>query len=101
MGLDVELTVGGQTLVAVHDTRFRFARVIERAQHGERSPLLLDRIDLYGLLELGSDEMPRFLADLGELVPADPGEREVLEAVRGLAQRCREDPELSLRLIGD
>lgn len=64
---------------------------------------MLDRIDLYGTLELSWDEMPQFLGELGQLlaVAVDDREREVLEAVQRLGERCREDRNLALRLVGD
>jgi hypothetical protein len=64
---------------------------------------MLDRIDIYGMLELAWNEMPQFLGELDQLLAraADPAEREVIEAVRRLAERCRDDQELALRLVGD
>ena len=64
---------------------------------------MLDRIDLYGTLELCWDEMPQFLGELTQLVAAavNDQEREVLEAVRRLSERCRTDHNLALRLVGD
>ena len=86
----------------VADTRLRFAAAVERAQHGGSMPLL-DRIDLYGTLELSSDEMPQFLGELDPLLSAaaDEREREVLEAVRRLAERCCDDRNLAIRFVGD
>jgi hypothetical protein len=113
VGLDVELIRIEQMgtsprrrrsveLAAVGDTRFRFAEAVERAQHRGSTPML-DRIDLYGTLELSWDEMPQFLGELGQLlaVAVDDREREVLEAVQRLGERCREDRNLALRLVGD
>jgi hypothetical protein len=64
---------------------------------------MLDRIDLYGTLELSWDEMPQFLSELDQLLAAavDDQEREVLEAVHRLGVRCRDSRSLSLRLVGD
>lgn len=64
---------------------------------------VLDRIDLHGVAELESDEMPQFLSELDHLLTkaADPAERKVVEAVRSLAERCRHDRQLALRLVGD
>lgn len=64
---------------------------------------MLDRIDPYGTLELFSDEMPQFLSELDHMLArtVDNGERQVIEAVRSLAERCREDRHLALRLVGD
>ncbi|GIM91286.1 hypothetical protein [Paractinoplanes toevensis] len=113
MGLDVELCRIEQAgtsqrhrrtveLAMVGDTRFRFAEAVQRAQHGGSTPML-DRIDLYGTLELSWDEMPQFLGELDHLlaIAEDDREREVLEAVYGLGERCRDDRSLALRLIGD
>jgi hypothetical protein len=57
----------------------------------------------YGTLELSRDEMPQFLGELEKLraVAVDDQEREVLEAVHRLAERCREDRGLAIRLVGD
>jgi hypothetical protein len=62
---------------------------------------MLDRVDLYGTLDLTWDEMPQFLGELGQLLAAavNDREREVLEAVQRLGERCREDRNLALRLI--
>jgi hypothetical protein len=113
VGLDVELVrieqVGTSPrrrqsveLAVVGDTRFRFAESVERAQHGGSTPML-DRIDLYGTLELSSNEMPQFLDELSQLlaIAVNDQEREVLEAVQRLAERCRDDSNLALRLVGD
>lgn len=113
MGLDVELLRVEQAgtsprrrrsveLATVGDTRSRFAEAIERAQHQGSTPML-DRIDLYGTLELSWDEMPQFLDELDQLLATaiNDQEREVLEAVYRLGERCRADRNLALRLIGD
>ena len=64
---------------------------------------MLDRIDLYGTLELSSGEMPQFLSELDQMLAptVDDGERQVIEALRSLAERCRDDRHLALRLVGD
>jgi hypothetical protein len=64
---------------------------------------MLDRIDLYGLLELSPDEMPQFLGELDELIGGTDGagEREVLASVRRLAEACRDGRDLRLRFVGD
>jgi hypothetical protein len=69
-------------LAVVPDTRFRFAEAVERAQHRGSMPML-DRVDLYGTLELSSDEMPQFLGELNQMlaVAIDDLERDALEAV--------------------
>lgn len=113
MGLDVELLRIEQAgtssrrrqsveLATVGDTRFRFAEAIERARYQGSTPML-DRIDLYGTLELSWDEMPQFLDELDQLLATavNEQEREVLEAVYRLGERCRTDRNLALRLIGD
>ncbi|MEV8508226.1 hypothetical protein AB0368_25885 [Actinoplanes sp. NPDC051475] len=113
MGLDVELFTFEQEgtsprrrrsveLAVIGDTRFRFAQAVERAQHCGSTPML-DRIDPYGVLELSSDEMPQFLSELNQMLAAavDDRDRQVLEAVRSLAERCRDDRHLSRRLVGD
>ncbi|GIF76892.1 hypothetical protein Asi02nite_64100 [Asanoa siamensis] len=62
---------------------------------------MLDRIDLYGTLELSHDEMPQLLAELSQLIAASEGELEVLRAIRRLAESCQEARELGLRFVGD
>jgi hypothetical protein len=112
VGLDVELVRIEQPgtsprrrqsveLAAVGDTRFLFAESVEQAQHGGSTPML-DRIDLYGTLELSWDEMPQLLGELGQLlaVAVNDQEREVLEAVLRLAEWCRDDRNLALRFVG-
>jgi hypothetical protein len=56
---------------------------------------LLYRVDLYGTLELSSDEMPQFLSELEQVLAAAPddGEHQVIEAVHSLAERCRDETE--------
>jgi hypothetical protein len=113
VGLDVELFTVEQEgtsplrrrtveLAVVGDTRFRLAQAVERAQHRGSTPML-DRIDLYGTLELSSGEMPQFLSELDQMLAptVDDGERQVIEALRSLAERCRDDRDLALRLVGD
>ena len=101
MGLDVELGIVGQAvpLAAIADTRFRFAGAVERAQRDGR----LQNLDLYRTRTMWSAEMPAFLAEVARLLAdaADDREREVLEAVRRLAERCRDDPALVLQFVGD
>ncbi|WP_203708594.1 hypothetical protein [Asanoa iriomotensis] len=113
MGLDVELfrivRVGTsprrrrtEEIVAVGDIHFHFASAIEKAQRQGTTPMLA-RLDLYGLLELSSDEMPQFLGELSRLLAdTEPeAERKVMLAVRGLAERCAGDRDLGLRFVGD
>jgi len=89
-------------LAVVGDTRFRFAEAVERAQYKGSTPML-DRIGIYGTLELSWDEMPQFLSELDQLlaVATDEQEREVLTTVHRLGQRCGTDRNLALRLVGD
>jgi len=103
VGLDVELFAFEQEgtsprrrrtieLAVVSDSRFQFAQAVDRAQHRGSNPML-DRVDLYGTLELSSDEMPQFLSELQQMLAAAPDDREhqVIQAVRSLAERCRDD----------
>ncbi len=63
---------------------------------------MLSRIDLYGTCELTSAEMPQLLSELDELGrAADPQEQKVVDAARGIAERCRDDPDLRVRFVGD
>lgn len=86
----------------VGDTRFRFAEAVQRAQHKGSTPML-DRVDLYGTLELSSDEMPQFLSELAQLlaVAVNDQERDVLEAVRRLGEQCHDARDRALRFVGD
>jgi hypothetical protein len=47
--------------------------------------------------------MPQFLAELAQLVSAtvNDQEREVLEALQRLSERCRADHNLAFRLAGE
>jgi hypothetical protein len=89
-------------MAVLADTRDRFAAAVERGQHRGTTPML-DRVDIYGTLELSWDEMPQFLGELDLLMAAatNDGEREVLQAVRRLGESCGEDRHLALRLVGD
>jgi len=113
MGVDVELMRAEQQdtsprrrrdtqVSVVADVRDRFANALERVQHSGKTPML-DRISPYGLLELSPVEMPQFLGELDELVAREEGaaERDILAAVRRLAETCRDDRNLRLRLVGD
>ncbi len=64
---------------------------------------MVDRIDPYGLLELTPAEMTQFLGELDVLVAnvQNVGERQVLDVIRGFAERCRVDSDLRLRFVGD
>ncbi len=64
---------------------------------------MLDRIDPYGLLELTPAEMAQFLGELEVLAASvqNLGERQVLDAIRGLAKRCLVGSDLRLRFVGD
>lgn len=62
---------------------------------------MLARISIYGTLELPSDEMPQLLGELDQLARAagTAPTREVLEAVRRLADACRDDRCPALRFV--
>lgn len=57
---------------------------------------MLDRIDLHGTLEPSWEGMPQLLGQSDSLLAmaVDGGEREVLEAVYRLGERCRDDQSL-------
>src|SRR5262249_20752212 len=113
MGLDVELVRIEQAgtsprrrrtaeVAKALDDGDRFALAVARAQHRRTTPLL-DRADIYGTLELSSVEMPQFLDELARLEAAtrDAPERAALDAVRRLAEWCRDERGLALLLVGD
>ncbi|MEU5721863.1 hypothetical protein [Micromonospora sp. NPDC047738] len=113
MGVDVELVRVEQMgtsprrrrereVAVVGDPGFQFAALLQHVQHAGRTPML-DRIDPYGSLELTPAEMAQFLGELDVLaaIVTDLGERQVLDAVRGLAEQCFADPKLRLRFVGD
>ncbi|GGJ46837.1 hypothetical protein [Streptomyces brasiliensis] len=60
---------------------------------------LLGRVDPYGTLVLTARDMPHFDAERGGAVGA--AERDVLDGVRGLADRCAVDATPELHLEGD
>ncbi|GAA0245255.1 hypothetical protein GCM10010492_50770 [Saccharothrix mutabilis subsp. mutabilis] len=65
---------------------------------------MLKRVDPYRDLEFTSAEMEQLIAELDQVAPsADEfkGGLETVRAVRALAQRCLEDPELVVRFVGD
>jgi hypothetical protein len=108
MGVDVVLNQVSQPgsspkrrrltqLDVVPDGDDLFARLCERS----RLPML-SRVDPYSDLVLTAAEMPQLLAELdSELGQAPPVERELLLAVRALAQRCAAETGLELHLQGD
>lgn len=70
----------------------------------ERSTLpMLSRVDPYSDLVLTAAEMPQFLAELATELGQARGtrERELLGAVRALAERCAGGDGLELLLVGD
>lgn len=75
-----------------------FVRVCARS-----SLPMLGRVDPYGDLVLTSVEMPQFVAELEQelAVSVMVAEREVLSAVRWLAERCAADSSTELHLLGD
>jgi hypothetical protein len=59
-------------------------------------------LDLYGTCELTPVEMQQLLSELDDLRrAADRQEQAVVEAVRVIAERCRVEPDLRLRFVGD
>jgi hypothetical protein len=113
VGLDVELVRVVQegtssrrrrtTAVAmVIDADDRFANAVVRVQRGGSTPML-DRVDIYSDLELSRGEMAQFLGELDQMADAAGGaaERAALQDVRRLAERCADEQDLALRLLGD
>ncbi|WP_327634444.1 hypothetical protein OHB24_31245 [Kribbella sp. NBC_00482] len=64
---------------------------------------MLGRVDPYGDLVLTAVEMPQFVAELDQELagPLTVAEREVLSAVRRLAERCATNRSTELHLEGD
>ncbi|TCC04955.1 hypothetical protein [Kribbella soli] len=109
MGVDVVLNEVSQQgtssrrrrltqLDVVPDPDEVFVRVCARS-----SLPLLGRVDPYGDLVLTAVEMPQFVAELDQELAGTvtSAEREVLSAVRRLAERCATDACTELQLVGD
>jgi hypothetical protein len=109
MGVDVVLTQVSQPgtsskrrrltqVNVVPDGDDVFARICVRSQLP-----MLSRVDPYGDLVLTTSEMPQLLAEVNEelgLATTAP-ERELLAAVRRMAERCAADTSTELHLEGD
>ncbi|GHJ35480.1 hypothetical protein [Streptomyces sp. TS71-3] len=84
---------------AVLDGSDLFARICENSDLPE-----LNRVDPYGTLILTGQDMPQFIFEVDTVrrtwTQGAP-ERDLLDAIRRLAERCAEDVSLELHLEGD
>jgi len=69
----------------------------------DRSFTLLHEVDPYGDTVLSQQQMPGFLAEWRRLTPnaQTADERQFLERVEALAERCLKEPGLFLKFEGD
>jgi hypothetical protein len=100
MSVDIELVVVTRTRAfsrrrerqvvrSLGDPANVFVGLLDRVTHRGRTPTL-DRLDRNGSLELGSDEMPLLLAELGFVRAHSDDLRELafLAKLSGLAREC-------------
>ncbi|MEG8281213.1 MULTISPECIES: hypothetical protein [unclassified Streptomyces] len=83
---------------AVLDGSDLFARICESSNLP-----MLNRVDPYGTLILTSQDMPQFLSEVDVERSSVDGdsERNILTAIRGLAERCADEVSMELHLEGD
>ncbi|WP_225811037.1 hypothetical protein [Streptomyces spinosus] len=64
---------------------------------------MLNRVDPYGTLILTPQDMPQFISEVDAERSSAEGdaERDILTAVRGLAERCADEVSMELHLEGD
>lgn len=101
MGLSIVVTdYSGQVFERIEDPRNLLHRLLPRSD--EESVTLLAKIDWYGDTYLNYLQIKQFLEEWEQLGRAceTPAEKELVDEVRRLAMRCREDRTL-LRFIGD
>ena len=101
MGLDiVEVDFSGKALESIADPRNLLHKLLPPTD--EQSEALLTQIDWYGDTYFNDIQLKRFLAEwdeLGQRAQA-PEEKELVDGVRRIAERCQRDRSL-LRFIGD
>ncbi|GGU61312.1 hypothetical protein [Lentzea flava] len=76
----------------VPDLYEQFTQLIQRVDHP-----LLNRINPYGFRELGSIDMPDFIAALDAVGAEGP----LFDDLRALAELCGEDRSLTMQFQGD
>jgi hypothetical protein len=96
----VEIDFGGKPLESIADSRNLLHKLLPPID--EQSEALLTKIDWYGDTYFNYLQLKRFLAEWDELGQRaqTPEEKELIDAVRRIAQRCQKDRSL-LRFIGD
>jgi hypothetical protein len=101
MGLSIVLTdYSGNSFERIDDPRNVLHKLLPQCD--EDSSTVLAKIDWYGDTYFNYLQMKRFLEEWEQLEQRveNPEEDELLDGVRSLAKRCREDRML-LRFIGD
>jgi hypothetical protein len=101
VGLNIVVTdYTGETFEKIDDQRNILHRLLPPSD--EESASLLAKIDWYGDTYFNYLQVRRFLEEWDELVQRaqTSEERELVEGVKRLARRCRQDRNL-LRFIGD
>ncbi|MEU6367601.1 hypothetical protein ABZ876_18125 [Streptomyces sp. NPDC046931] len=87
-----------QQVDAVLDGSDVFARICESSNLP-----MLNRVDPYGTLILTAQDMPQFLSEVDAVTSSvDRGtDRDILTAIRSLAQQCAAEASMELHLEGD
>src|SRR5437588_10612325 len=101
MGLSIVVTdYTGEVFERVDDPKNILHRLLPPSD--EESSALLAKIDWYGDTYFNYLQMKQFIKELDQLGQRceTPEENELVDGVRSLAKRCREDRSL-LRFIGD
>lgn len=102
MGLTVRLQgEPGDVLGQVEDPTNVLHRLLPSAEDGKS--ICLRYIDWYGDTAFNRLQMEPFLQEWTQILSRahDDKERQIVERVRVLAERCRDEPHLHLRFIGD
>jgi hypothetical protein len=101
LGFDINLeSERGEVLATVVDPQNYLHRLFERSLKEEP---LLPEIDCYGDTVFNRLQMPRVLSQWQALArnSQSPDEKQIVEEVRALAERCEGAVHFHLRFIGD
>jgi hypothetical protein len=101
LGFDINLeTERGEVLATVADPQNHLHRLFQRSF--EEEPLLVE-IDWYGDTVFNRVQMPRFLSQWQALAgnSQSPNQKQIVEEIRALAERCEGEVHLYLKFIGD